>query len=365
MTASKGILESVIPTLPIEPKGTFVPWPTDIRHTLKKDSILHKYDNLHPVTGASYLAAAVDEESFLKEVITPIYKVLLKEVKRNKGGKASHSGWRNYDDLNEYFWSDKCVKIGWPMDLNADFFGNSDGPKSHSDVTQPANERANHASNQVAAGKRKPKTNFVEVRTFFHLYRSFNRMWTFFILAFQAMLIVAWSPSGSLAAFFDADVFRSVLSIFITSAFLNLLQATLDIILSLNAWKSLKFSQILRYLLKFAVAAGWAVVLPIGYSSSVLDPKGLVKFFRSWAGDWRNQSFYSYAVALYLIPNILSTILFFLPPLRRNMERSNWRIITLAMWWAQASCLTLLLLTCVPKLFIGRGMHEDMFSLLK
>lgn len=36
--------------------------------------------------------------------------------------------------------SDKCVKIGWPMDLNADFFGNSDGPKSHSDVTQPANE---------------------------------------------------------------------------------------------------------------------------------------------------------------------------------------------------------------------------------
>ena len=40
------------------------------------------------------------------------------------------------------------------------------------------------------------------------------------------MLIVAWSPSGSLAAFFDADVFRSVLSIFITSAFLNLLQGT-------------------------------------------------------------------------------------------------------------------------------------------
>jgi callose synthase len=37
-------------------------------------------DNLHPVTGASYLAAAVDEESFLKEVITPIYKVLLKVI---------------------------------------------------------------------------------------------------------------------------------------------------------------------------------------------------------------------------------------------------------------------------------------------
>jgi hypothetical protein len=43
---------------------------------------------------------------------------------------------------------------------------------------------------------------------------------------FQAMVIVAWSPSGSLAAVFDEDVFKSVLSIFITSAFLNLLQGT-------------------------------------------------------------------------------------------------------------------------------------------
>ena len=41
---------------------------------------------------------------------------------------------------------------------------------------------------------------------------------------FQAMVIVAWSPSRSLAALFDGDVFKSVLSIFITYAFLNLLQ---------------------------------------------------------------------------------------------------------------------------------------------
>lgn len=40
------------------------------------------------------------------------------------------------------------------------------------------------------------------------------------------MLIVAWSPSGSVAAFFDEDVFKNVLSIFITSALLNFLQGT-------------------------------------------------------------------------------------------------------------------------------------------
>ena len=39
--------------------------------------------------------------------------------------------------------------------------------------------------NQVSVAKTKPKTNFVEARTFWHLFRSFDRMWIFFIMAFQ------------------------------------------------------------------------------------------------------------------------------------------------------------------------------------
>ncbi|KAF5207089.1 Callose synthase [Thalictrum thalictroides] len=301
------------------------------------------YGNVHSVSGGTFQPAHQGEESFLREVVKPIYQVLRKEAWRNKGGTASHSKWRNYDDLNEYFWSDKCFKLGWPMNPESDFFVHSD------EIRQKDKRRRNH----VPTGKRKPKTNFVEVRTFWHLFRSFDRMWIFFILALQAMIIIAWSPSGSLAAFFDEDVFRSVMSIFITWAILNFLQATLDLILSIKAWGSLRYTQILRYILKFAVAAVWAVVLPIGYSSSVQNPTGLVKYFNDWIGDWRNQSFYSYCIALYLLPNILAVLLFVLPPVRRHMERSNWRIIVLLLWWAQ------------PKLYVGRGMHEDMFSLLK
>ncbi|XP_024025101.1 callose synthase 7 [Morus notabilis] len=301
------------------------------------------YSNAGSVSGDAYPNEARDEEYFLRTVITPIYDVLHKEAKRNKGGKASHSSWRNYDDLNEYFWYEKCFSsLGWPMDHKSDFFRHSDG-------IPPANERLN----QAPSGRRKPKTNFVEVRTFLHLYRNFDRMWIFFILAFQAMVVVAWNTSGSIAAFFDADVFRSVLTIFITSAFLNFLQAVLDIVLSFNAWKSLKITQIVRYLLKVVVAAFWVVVLPIFYFSSLQNPTGLVRFFSSWAGDWTNQSFYNYAVAIYLLPNILAAVLFVLPPLRKTMERSNFWMVTLLMWWAQ------------PKLYVGRGMHEDMFSLLK
>ena len=42
---------------------------------------------------------------------------------------------------------------------------------------------------RVITRRRIPKTNFVEVRTFLHLFRSFDRMWAFFILAFQVYLL--------------------------------------------------------------------------------------------------------------------------------------------------------------------------------
>ncbi|KAL1355880.1 hypothetical protein AAHE18_05G143800 [Arachis hypogaea] len=58
-------------------------------------------------------------------------------------------------------------------------------------------------------------------------------------------------------------------------------------------------------------------------------------------------------VLLYMLPNIVTVLLFFLPPVRGKLERSNMRLITLLMWWAQ------------PKLYVGRGMQENMLSPLK
>ncbi|KAK9266721.1 hypothetical protein L1049_025354 [Liquidambar formosana] len=298
--------------------------------------------NVHPLSSGTNQRPR--SRSFLDEMITPIYEVIHKEAERNKKGEPSHSTWRNYDDLNEYFWTKQCSELNW-LDCCADFKGAGDATPN--ELTAGSCKPKTYFNAQCW----KPKTNFVEVRTFWHLFRSFNRMWIFFILAFQAMVIIAWSPSRF--AVFDEDVFKKLLSIFVTSAFLNFLQATLDIIFSWNAWRSLEFNQIFRYILKFAFAAVWVVVLPIGYSSSIQNPTGLMKFFRSWAADWRNQSFYNYCVVIYLIPNMLDTLLFFLPSLRSRMELSKRRIVHFLIWWAQ------------PSLYVGRGMHEDMFSLFR
>ncbi|XP_029129775.1 callose synthase 7 isoform X3 [Cajanus cajan] len=269
-----------------------------------------------------------DDEYFLREVISPIYRVLMQEARRNNRGKASHSNWRNYDELNEYFWSNKCFHdLSWPLNFKADFF-------RHSDETHETARRG-HSQATIGVYKRKSKTNFVEVRTFLNLYRSFDRMWIFFILALQAMIIIAWSSLGPVGVFLNSNAFENVMTIFITYAFLRFLQACLDIILTWNALRNMKFTQLLRYFLKFVVAAVWVVVLPICYSK------------------WGNQSLYTYAVVLYMLPNIVSTILFFLPPVRRTLECSNMRIITFFMWWAQ------------PKLYVGRGMNESMLSMLK
>lgn len=218
---------------------------------------------------------------------------------------------------------------------------------------------------------------------------------------YQAMIIIAWHQRVSSNVLFDEDVVRSVLSIFVTASILNFLRGTyntfsppkqmcvhvclsfspffspvcpvchfhwcgnsidqvstalplisavnrfipclpssaavLDIVLSFNAWRSLKFTQILRYLLKFAVAVFWLVVMPVTYSRSVQNPSGIIRFFNNLGADWQTQSLYYYCVAIYLIPNILAALLFLFPFLRRSTERSNWRIINILMWWSQVS----------------------------
>ncbi|XP_057951982.1 callose synthase 3-like [Malania oleifera] len=72
------------------------------------------------------------------------------------------------------------------------------------------------------------KVNFVEIRTFLHIFRSFDRMWGFFILCLRAMIIASWNGSGEPSSIFSADVFKKILSVFITAAILKLGQGAPD-----------------------------------------------------------------------------------------------------------------------------------------
>ncbi|KAJ0623230.1 putative 1,3-beta-glucan synthase [Helianthus annuus] len=292
-------------------------------------------ENVKPAYGG-------EKEAFLKKVVTPIYDTIAKEAQKSRGGKTKHSQWRNYDDLNEYFWSVDCFRLGWPMRADADFFHVSQEARDN-DIEKPASR-----------GRWIGKINFVEIDSYWHIFRSFDRMWSFFILCLQAMIIIAWNGSGNLSSIFDAKVFKRVMSIFITAAILKLAQAVIDLVMMWKARFSMSFHVKLRYILKVVSAAVWVIVLPVTYSYSLDNPSGFGETMKSWFGSGASSpSLFVLAIVIYLSPNMLSALLFLLPFVRRYLERSDYRLVRFIMWWSQL------------PLYVGRGMHEDPLSLIK
>ncbi|RAL39881.1 hypothetical protein DM860_013082 [Cuscuta australis] len=282
-----------------------------------------------------------DDESFLRKVITPIYHVIDKEAKKSKNGKAPHTSWCNYDDLNEYFWSSDCFSLGWPMRDDGEFFKST-----------RSTSKGKGISNKMPAGM--GKSYFAETRSFWHTFRSFDRLWTFFILALQALVIIAWSDI-SVLDIFRKDVLYSLSSIFITAAFLRFLQSVLDLILNSPGYHRWKFTDVLRNTLKIIVSLAWSIILPLCYAhqnnSFKLGPiKDVFAFLNRFKGI---PPLYIMAVAIYLLPNVLAAALFMFPMLRRWIESSDWLVVRFLLWWSQ------------PRIYVGRGMHESQFALIK
>ncbi|KAL4565125.1 hypothetical protein LXL04_029210 [Taraxacum kok-saghyz] len=293
-------------------------------------------ENVKPAYGG-------DEEAFLTNVVSPIYDVIAQEAAWSKAGKSKHSQWRNYDDLNEYFWSVDCFRLGWPMRADSDFFC---GPlKSNESEKNEYREAPNKAGGQAA------KVNFVEIRSYWHVFRSFDRMWSFFILCLQGMIIVAWNDDGNLTTVFSYYVFQKVLSVFITASILKLGRAVLDVVLNWKARHCMPFDQKLRYALKVVTAAVWVVILLVtyGYTSA-----GLGETIMGWFGKSSGSpSLFILAVIVYLAPNMLAAVLFLFPFIRRYLESSDYRVVMLIMWWGQ------------PRLYVGKGMQESKLCLFK
>ncbi|KAI9074803.1 hypothetical protein K1719_043227 [Acacia pycnantha] len=291
--------------------------------------------NVNTVTG--------DDEAFLHEVITPLYRVIEKEAEKSENGTTSNTTWCNYDDLNEYFWSSDCFSLGWPMRDDGDFF------KSTSNMTR-GKKCAQRKSNSKSTGK----SNFVETRTFWHIFHSFDRLWTFYLLALQVLIIIAWQRI-SVADIFKKDVLYDLSSIFITAAILRFLQSILDLILNFPGHHRWRFSDVLRNILKIILSLAWVIILPVFYVNTVDDlPQSIKKRLSSFDKIKSSiPTLYILAVALYMLPNLLAAVLFLFPMLRRWIENSDWHIVRLLMRWSE------------PRIYVGRGMHESQFALLK
>lgn len=112
--------------------------------------------------------------------------------------------------------------------------------------------------------------------------------------------------------------------------------AVLDVILSWKARWSMSFHVRLRYILKVVSAAAWVIVLPVTYAYTWENPPGFAQTIKNWFGNSSSApSLFILAVVIYLSPNMLAALLFLFPFIRRFLERSNYRIVMLMMWWSQ------------------------------
>ncbi|KAF0918889.1 hypothetical protein E2562_027333 [Oryza meyeriana var. granulata] len=278
-------------------------------------------------TGQPAMPAVCGEDAFLIRVVTPIYNVLKNEVDASRNGTKPHSAWRNYDDINEYFWSRRVFKrLGWPLVPSRNFF--------------------------VEPGKpgRIGKTGFVEQRSFWNVYRSFDRVWVMHILFFQAAMIVAWDGRPPWDSLSIRDIQVRVLSVFITWGGLRFVQAMLDAGTQYSLVSRETTTLAVRMVLKVLVAAGWTIVFSVLYK-------------RMWDQRWRDRRWsfaantrvlnYLEAAAVFVIPQVLAVALFIIPWIRNFLEKTNWKILYVLTWWFQT------------RTFVGRGLREGLIDNIK
>lgn len=285
-------------------------------------------DDIDRNTGRPFLPSISGQNAFLKHVVTPIYQTIKVEVERSRNGSAPHSAWRNYDDLNEYFWSRRCFKsLKWPIDLSSNFFASTD------------------------KSERIGKTGFVEQRSFWNIFRSFDRLWVGLILFLQAMIIVAWAETAyPWLALERREVQVELLTIFITWAGIRFWQAVLDAgtqySLVSRETKLLGF----RMVLKGLVALTWTVVFAVFYGQIWIQKNS----DQIWSTEANRKIVVFLKTALvFIIPELLALTLFVLPWIRILIEELDWSVIYVFTWWFHT------------RIFVGRGVREGLVNNIK
>ncbi|CAL5200400.1 unnamed protein product [Lathyrus oleraceus] len=266
------------------------------------------------------------QNGFLDSVVKPIYETVRFEAEINSGnGTEPHAKWRNYDDINEYFWTKRCFsKLQWPIDAGSSFF----------------------------VGKRVGKTGFVERRSFWNLFRSFDRLWVMLILFLQAAIIVGWRDRGYPwhVVLEDRDVQVLLLTVLFTWSALRFFQSLLDIVMQWRLVSRETKMLGVRMVLKIIVASGWIVVFAYFYAK-VWSQRNHDK---NWSVEANKRLMTFLDVAfVFVIPELLGLALFILPWVRNFMENRNWRVFYMLSWWFQG------------RTYVGRGLSQGLVDNIK
>ncbi|KAH7568921.1 hypothetical protein JRO89_XS06G0072900 [Xanthoceras sorbifolium] len=285
-------------------------------------------DKIDDNTGRPFIPSTSGYCAFLQHVVMPIYQTIKAEVESSRNGTAPHSAWRNYDDMNEYFWSRRCFRgLKWPIDVGSNYFAT------------------------VSKSKRVGKTGFVEQRLFWNVFRSFDRLWVMLILFLQAAVIVAWVGTDFPWQALDIrDVQVELLTVFITWGGLRFLQSLLDAGTQYSLVSRETMWLCVRMVLKSAVALTWTVVFGVLYGR-IWSQKNADQQW-SYEANRRIVTFLE-AVLVFVMPELMSLVLFILPWIRNLIEELDWPAVYIFTWWFYT------------RIFVGRGLREGLINNIK
>jgi callose synthase len=157
--------------------------------------------------------------------------------------------------MNEYFWSSRCFdQLQWPFKRDCSY------------LREPIRERGYLNRGRRVQHHKVGKTGFVEQRSFWYIFRSFDRIWVTHILFLQGSVAILWHNGGPpWIELQKPDPLARFLSIFITWSLLRVLQALLDIGSQYSLVSRETLLTGVRMLLKLLVAATWTILFIIYY----------------------------------------------------------------------------------------------------
>ncbi|MCO5604236.1 hypothetical protein L7F22_058399 [Adiantum nelumboides] len=331
------------------------------------------------------------KKSFLAEVVQPIYNAVRAEARGSKNGTAPHSSWRNYDDMNEFFWSEHCfTQLGWPFKEFSDYLTNvpkdvgkasSGGHLSDQDSdpsghppslsrqrshqnspstslkgsgqqfdTQSRRDREREESKRkvVRTGKKMGfKAGFVEQRSFWNIYTSFHRLWIAQFLTFQILITLAFSDRNHepWISIPDRDFQFRLLYLFVTWAALRAVRALLTIVMQFTLisrnHKVLAIRMVLKLLISFAWITIFCLLLAQVHEQRVKD--------KAWSAEANFLLLpFFFSAGLFLLPDILAFLMLLMPWLANITEKSDLKVLHCLAWWFHT------------RTYIGRGMHQSL-----
>ena len=256
---------------------------------------------------------------FLQHVVTPLYNIMRDE-------RGSIETKRNYDDINEFFWSRDCLNT---------YYANQ-----QYDVSNANGRDDGESGTSIYAGLPtvhdvllSTKKTYLERRSWLHPFRSFYRLVVFYAVAFHVLVCLSLQTYKNVS-WWTADSNRVLSSFVITLSGTSLLKELLDVWATYGIMGD-KLSVTVGFIVRLTVKSMFFMYLTLFYVWSVE----------------RSDMYYSYYMviaAIYVVPTIIHVLANLFPSISTLSRSQKLPFIRrmLQLWYP------------LNSLYVGRSVHE-------